>query len=144
MENIDTLCFMTTPQQNLDQHIQELLNKVKEDGNIDLKYPLTETKTEQYVARTRQNVIDSDGTLVIYFGTLEGGTARTIEFCKELKKPCLQLDGSHYNPQQAADRVMQYVAEHHIHTLNVAGPRASKQPNAHAYTLDVISHVLTS
>lgn len=114
-----------------------------EDGCIDPVYPLQETGSEQYVVRTRQNVIDSDGTLVIFFGSLEGGTARTIEFCRELAKPCYSLDGLRNQPQQAADKIKEFVAQNRIEILNVAGPRASKQPQAQAYTRETLSLLLT-
>jgi predicted Rossmann fold nucleotide-binding protein DprA/Smf involved in DNA uptake len=113
-----------------------------EDGPIATKYPLNETASEQYRVRTRQNVIDSDATLVIYFGALEGGTACTVEYCRELRKPCYALDGEYYAPAQAARLIAQFIAEHAIATLNVAGPRASKQAQAQRYTQAALALVL--
>jgi predicted Rossmann fold nucleotide-binding protein DprA/Smf involved in DNA uptake len=114
-----------------------------EDGPIDMKYPLSETASEHYTVRTRQNVIDSDGTLVIYFGSLAGGTARTIDFCRELNKPCYCLDAQHASPVQAAQLIKRFIDEHHIATLNVAGPRASKQVQAQRYTRETIGLLLS-
>lgn len=114
-----------------------------EDGPLSDKYPLKETASEQYIVRTRQNVIDSDGTLVIYFGTLEGGTARTIEFCRELNKPIFCLDAVQFSPEQAARLIKRFVEEHNITALNVAGPRASKQPQAESYAREVIGKLIT-
>jgi hypothetical protein len=48
-----------------------------EDGPLDAKYLLQETKSAGYLQRTRQNVMDSDGTLIVNLGTLEGGTLAT-------------------------------------------------------------------
>lgn len=45
-----------------------------EDGIIPEIYPLTELESTVYSDRTRKNVIDSDATLIIHFGRLEGGT----------------------------------------------------------------------
>lgn len=109
-----------------------------EDGPISEKYPLKETASEQYIVRTRQNVIDSDGTLLIYFGSLEGGTARTLEFCRELNKPIFCLDADQYSPAQAARLIKLFLEEHNITALNVAGPRASKQPHAESYAREAI------
>lgn len=105
-----------------------------EDGRIDPKYPLHETASEHYSVRTRQNVIDSDATLVIHFGEIEGGTARTLAICQELGKPCLNLDALGHAPAAAAQLIRQFIVDHHSVTLNVAGPRASKQRQAQAYT----------
>ena len=38
-----------------------------EDGPLSDKYQLQEMPTASYPARTEQNVIDSDGTLIIFF-----------------------------------------------------------------------------
>ena len=51
-----------------------------EDGPIDDGYPLIETPSDRYVQRTRWNVRDSDGTLILLRGAAEGGTRITIEF----------------------------------------------------------------
>lgn len=114
-----------------------------EDGPIAEKYPLQEMASEHYIVRTRQNVIDSDGTLIIYFGSLEGGTARTLELCRDLNKPWYCLDAELHTPVQAAQLIQQFVAIHAIAILNVAGPRASKQPRAYYYSQEAISLVLT-
>ena len=45
-----------------------------EDGKIDDSYPLVESPSASYSQRTRWNVRDSDGTLVLTCGKLTGGT----------------------------------------------------------------------
>lgn len=113
-----------------------------EDGAIDMSYPLRETASGQYHVRTRQNVIDSDATLVIYFGDLEGGTACTVELCQELNKPCCSIDAMRYPPAQAVDMIKAFIQQYHVDILNVAGPRASKQPRAGFYTRTTIALLL--
>lgn len=56
-------------------------NRSAEDGEIPSRYPVTEIKNAGYKERTLQNVIDSDGTVIIYFDTLFGGTEQTLLFC---------------------------------------------------------------
>ena len=113
-----------------------------EDGVIDKRYPLTETTSTQYVVRTKQNILDSDGTLVIYFDELEGGTARTLEFCQELKKPCYLVNAKLLSLEQAAEKTKTFIQRNSISRLNVAGPRASKEPTAGEYAKQVILKVL--
>jgi hypothetical protein len=48
-----------------------------EDGILPEIYGLKEMPTASYPARTEQNVIDSDGTLIIARGKLTGGTDYT-------------------------------------------------------------------
>ena len=100
--------------------------RVAEDGFIDSKYNLTETKTINYSERTELNVLNSDGTVVFSTkGVLSGGTRDTVNFAKKLKKPCLLLRS---NIEAPAQKLKDFLLKHKIKVLNVAGPRASKEP----------------
>ena len=116
--------------------------RVAEDGPIDRRYPLVEMAKGGYEERTRQNVLDSDGTVVLHFGVLEGGTALTVELCELEQRPCKVIDASEVSPEQAAEIVASFVHEHAISTLNVAGPRESKIPRARTYAHAVITRVI--
>ncbi len=94
--------------------------RLAEDGVIPERYPLMETTTVAYPQRTRQNVRDSDGTLVITRGEPTGGTALTIEMAEELGKPCLVLDLASRLRTGAARK---WIEASKIRVLNVAGPR---------------------
>lgn len=112
--------------------------RLAEDGAIPLRYPLTELNGAGYEKRTLQNVIDSDGTVIIYFDTAAGGTEKTLLFCRSRKKPFLLIDAAELTPEQAAEQIRSFVAGNSIATLNVAGPRASDSPPAYAYTLETM------
>lgn len=118
--------------------------RLAEDGPIAARYPLTEIPGAGYIERTRANVADSDGTVILHSGTLEGGTLQTRRFCEELHKPCLVIASETQAPAVAAAKIADFVSTHHIHTLNVAGPRASKQPQIYGYALAVISQLLAA
>jgi hypothetical protein len=113
-----------------------------EDGRIPDRYPVTELPGADYLKRTRQNVIDSDGTLVIYFGELSGGTLKTVQLCEQLKKPVLVLDGNAVDPDTAAKRAAAFVRSRGIRILNVAGPRESGRLGAEAYAEQAVSLLL--
>jgi len=113
-----------------------------EDGVIPERYPLTELAGANYTKRTRQNVIDSDATVIIYFSTLSGGTEQTLRFCLNQKKPYLLIDASELSPDRTAERIQQFVTGHSITTLNIAGPRASGEPLAYAYALQAMQRFL--
>ncbi len=113
-----------------------------EDGPIPRRYPLRALDRGGYAQRTRRNVVDSDGTVILHEGALEGGTALTAALCREEGRPCLVLDASAQGPGAAAESIRQFVARHHIQVLNVAGPRASKWPAARAHAYGVISRLL--
>lgn len=109
-----------------------------EDGAISGHYPLRETDTACYPERTRLNVRDSDGTLVLNVGPLSDGTLATIGFAKELGKPYLviQIDDG---VDVAA--IIAWVSQSAVHALNVAGPRESKRPGIYAQVLPLLARV---
>ncbi|CAA9892506.1 conserved hypothetical protein [Candidatus Methylobacter favarea] len=117
--------------------------RLAEDGILPCRYPLSELKGGGS-ERTWQNVIDSDGTVIIYFDTLSGGTEQTLLFCLNLKRSFLLIDAAELAPARAVERIQKFVAGHAIKTLNIAGPRASDEALAYAYTLTVMSDYLRS
>lgn len=116
--------------------------RTAEDGKIPTHYPLIELESRSYPARTEKNVVDSDDTVIIHFGELEGGTQLTVEYCRQHRKPTLVIDGSKRPVPNAAQQMCDFVNLHGIECMNVAGPRASKEPNAHAYTQQTIERLL--
>lgn len=103
------------------------------------RYPVSELKDAGYKERTLQNVIDSDGTVIIYFDTLSGGTEQTWSYCLNRKKPYLLIDATELSPERAVERIHKFVAGNSITTLNIAGPRASAEALAYAYTFKVMT-----
>ena len=94
-----------------------------EDGVIAERYPLRETKSSNYIERTRCNVRDSDGTLVLAWGEPTGGTRATIRAARSTGRPCLVVDLA--DGETDVERILQWAVEHKVRQLNVAGPRES-------------------
>ncbi len=109
--------------------------RTAEDGPIDPRYPLRETPSDDYAQRTEWNVRDSDGTLILTRGRVEGGTAQTVETAKRLGKPAVVLELA--QPQTAA-ALDGWVRTHDIRVLNIAGPRESKQPGVYAQAAQLL------
>jgi len=107
--------------------------RLAEDGVIPLHYPVIELPGADYRQRTLANVLAADGTLIIYYAYPEGGTEDTLRFCLEWHKPCLLIDAAELSIARAAERITEFLAGFAIGTLNVAGPRASSEAQAHAY-----------
>ena len=110
-----------------------------EDGTISPHYPVTELKYAGYNKRTLQNVIDSNGTVVIYFDSLSGGTENTLLFCLEQNKPYLLIDATELTYRRTSERIQHFVDRNAINILNFAGPRASGEPLAYDYALKAIT-----
>lgn len=114
-----------------------------EDGEIDARYPLQELPGADYRKRTRQNVIDSDGTVIIYFSYLSGGTEQTVLFCIREQKPYVLIDADELHTERAAQKIVSFVNEFDISMLNIAGPRASGEPKAYDYAKLIIDKLIT-
>ncbi len=99
-----------------------------EDGIIHARYPLTETPEADYDTRTRRNVEDSDGTLILNLGTLDGGTALTVILARQMGKPC-RVVALEEGIEPTAFR--EWLDKNRITVLNVAGPRESKRPGVY-------------
>ncbi len=109
-----------------------------EDGSVPAQYNLQEMPTSSFPARTEQNVVDSHGTLIISHGRLSGGSLRTKNLAGQHKRPYLHIDLTKTNGFMAAAKIINWISAYGIETLNVAGPRASKDPQIYNETLKVL------
>jgi len=109
-----------------------------EEGRIPDIYPLTETKTTDYEERTRLNVMDSDGTMIIFMDNMDTGTILTKTLLIELKKPFLLVNLSN---KIKPESIIKWIENNHIKILNIAGPRESNQPGIYQLTLEFLRMV---
>jgi predicted Rossmann-fold nucleotide-binding protein len=110
-----------------------------EDGRIPDHYPLQEASSSEYPVRTQLNVEDSDGTLILSWGSPVGGTALTIKLAKKFKKPYFLIDLSQEGDSR---KVLDWVRDHRIQTLNVAGPREGEAPKIYNRAAAFLHEVL--
>ncbi len=118
-------------------------DRAAEDGPIPERYPLAPLPTGGYRQRTRQNVIDSDATVILAFGPLKGGSRATRKDCVEFDRPYLVINADSTSIDEAAASIRALIAEHSVQTLNVAGPRASQQPRIYRFVTDTLIAALT-
>jgi hypothetical protein len=109
-----------------------------EDGPIDRCYNLRETRSAKYHVRTRHNVLDSDGTLILYRGEMTGGTELTLRYALEHHRPYLAVDLASAD----LEAIRGWLIENEIETLNVAGPRESTAPGAYEEARSALRAVL--
>ena len=102
------------------------------------RYNLCQSQNSGYAARTKENVKDSDGTLI--FGDVTSrGSALTLHICFQQLKPFVLIAwraGNAYSipPKDAAA----WIRTCSICTLNVAGNRESKNRGIYVATSDFI------
>jgi hypothetical protein len=116
--------------------------RITEAGPLDRTYQLQEMPTDRYPVRTEQNVIDSDGTLILSHGKLTGGSAYTKKMAVKHKKPFLHVDLDKIMGFQAITEIHSWVIDKNIAVLNVAGPRASKDREIYNAVRFIIAGVL--
>lgn len=117
--------------------------RLDELGRIPDRYPnLRETESADFSERTATNVRDSDGTLIISRGPLTGGSLHTREVADRLGRPCLHVDLDELAVEDAVVEVHTWFEQNEVGVLNVAGPRASKDPGGYARATDLLRRVL--
>jgi len=111
-----------------------------ENGVVPSIYLLDELSTTSYPARTERNILDSDGTLIVSHGRLSGGSALTRRLAEKHHRPVLHVNLN--KGEYPVQRVKLWIERNGIETLNVAGPRASKDPQIYRETVELLCSVL--
>jgi hypothetical protein len=112
-----------------------------EDGTIPSQYQLQETPSSNHLQRTEWNVRDSNGTVIFSVGKrLSGNSAEALEFAIKHRKPYLHL--SAVFKDNAAQKLKKWIQQNNIRVLNVAGPRASKEPKVAEFVIATLDAVI--
>lgn len=123
-----------------------------EDGRVPSCYPLTETPARSYAVRTRWNVRDSDGTLIVAMDEISAGTQLTVTCARRVGRPLqivklrpdsaqmrLTLENSR---TEQIESVVEWIHRHRIRVLNIAGPRGSSHELVYAESRSFVSELL--
>jgi len=109
-----------------------------EDGVLSNRYNLRETDSKKYQVRTEKNVLDSDGTLLLYCNEITGGTKLTQSLARRHGKPCyaVDLEARPCPKQTAIEMALLEMAkfkllENDTAVVNIAGPRESTSPGVY-------------
>jgi len=108
-----------------------------EDGLLDARYLLKETLSANYLHGTEWNVRNSQATVLFCLAPkLTGGSLKTAALARKHCKLLLHLTAAAALPHGQVLR--DFVAVNRIQRLNVAGPRASKEPGVAAFVREVL------
>ena len=113
-----------------------------EKGPLPEIYKLKEMPTDSYETRTEQNVLDSDGTLIIGRDKLTGGSDYTRKMTLKHKKQLLGIDLNLMGPFEAASLAASWIKMQHVKVLNVAGPRASEDRQIYSDVVIILEQVV--
>ncbi len=114
-----------------------------ENGLLPDRYQLQEMPTASYPKRTEQNIIDSHGTLIISHGKLTGGSTLTRRIATFKGRPWIHIDLNVVNAFDAANIISSWIGMNDIEILNIAGPRASKDPGIYQATTVILEAAIT-
>jgi hypothetical protein len=111
-------------------------------GILPEKYQLKEMPVTGYKERIEQNIIDSDGTVIISHGNLTGGSDYGQEMAKKHKRPCLHIDLNKTPLSIAPSEINTWIIENNIEVLNVTGSRTSEDFRIYKDTMNIIEETI--
>jgi hypothetical protein len=103
-----------------------LADRRADDGTIDQRYSLSETPSRDYEQRTKWNVRDSYGTLILPRGELAGGTALTGRAARNLRRRCFVLNLERLTANSAKSLVGSRTSRHKSSTSPVRAKRTAR------------------
>ncbi len=109
-----------------------------QSGIVPAKYQLKELPTAGYKQRIEQNVIDSDGTVIISHGEATGGAEYSRKMADKHHRPCLHMDLKENSTFVIASKINTWVLENNIEVLNVTGSRVSEDSTIYKDTMDIV------
>jgi hypothetical protein len=109
-----------------------------QSGILPAKYQLKELPTAGYKQRIEQNIIDSDGTVIISHGEPTGGAEYSRKMADKHRRPCLHVDLKESSTFVIASKINTWVLENNIEVLNVTGSRASEDSTIYKDTMDIV------
>ena len=113
-----------------------------ESGTLPAKYQLREMDSADYRARTEQNVVDSDGTLILSHGSLTGGSLLTLKMAEKHDRPSFHGDCERRDEEELLEDIEKWLRLNCIEVLNVAGPRASGDPLIYEIVRRLVNRLL--
>ena len=116
-------------------------NRLAEDGIIPSKYTLIELGSIKNADRTLNNVLSSDGTLILHSGIISKGTVLTEEFYKQEDKPLMIINILGMS-KFSRSNFHRWLKGNEINILNVAGPREG-EGEIYNIAKNVLRHLLS-
>jgi len=111
-------------------------------GILPDKYKLKEMPIAGVKEKIEQNVIDSDGTVIISHGNLTGGADYSQKMTEKHNRPCLHIDLNETPPFMASSKINSWIIENDIEVLNATGSRTSEDSDIYKNTVSIIEGVI--
>ena len=113
-----------------------------ETGTLAKNYNLREMPTDDYSECVKQNVKDSKGTLIIFYGKLTGDLYLAERETLKLRHQLLGVDLNQTIAFHAASLVNDWIQLRHIDVLYVVGPSTTINPHVGKHTKLMLERAL--
>lgn len=114
--------------------------RIAEDEKIPDHYSLIEIPESTYSYRTKLNIFQSDGTLIVFSKEIMGGTLYTFKVCLEAETPVflvdINIDNKNIKP------INKWLKEYKVNIINIAGSRESECPGIFNHTKYLLNRLL--
>jgi hypothetical protein len=112
-----------------------------EDRSLTRTYRLQTMRHGNFVLAALQNVLDSDGVLIISQGDPSGNSALNRRLAEKHRHPWKYIDLDRIPAFDAARQIEAWIADHGIEVLNVTGPQQSSRFDIYKTTLGILETV---
>ena len=113
-----------------------------QSGILPDKYKLKEMPIAGFKEKIEQNVIDSDGTVIISHGNLTGGADYSQKMTEKHNRPCLHINLNEVPDFMASSKINTWIIENDIEIMNVTGSRVSEDSDIYRNTMYIIEGVI--
>ncbi len=117
----------------------------KDGFSEDNPRPQAHTPKETFTSGTRrsieQNIIDSDGTLIVSHGKITAVIKGVQDYAQKNNRPWIHVNLNQTRAFKAARMIASWIRDKKIEILNVTGPEASEDPEIYQRTMDIIESV---
>jgi len=109
-----------------------------DDGTLPARYELTETPRPTYAQRAEWNARDSDATVIFTIGNILNSDFRqSVVFALKHGKPVLHVSRTG-GLSPAHETFADFVKQHSVKRLNIAGSKASTEPEVGAFVRETL------
>jgi hypothetical protein len=106
--------------------------RITDKDSLPEKYKLKELETSSHPMGIEKNVVDSDGTLIIYRGKFYEEAELAFKYTSKHQRDCLCIDLNINRGFVAAQLIKSWLVENNIKMLNVAGPYEGEDSDIYA------------
>jgi len=113
----------------------------EEDRSLTRIYRLQAMRHGNFVLAALQNVLDSDGVLIISRGEPSGNSALNRRLAEKHRHPWIYIDLDRVSAFEAARQIETWISDHGVEVLNVTGPKKSRRFDLYQTTLEILETV---